>query len=338
MSSHTIVLLPGDGIGPEIVAAAKRVIDAAGVTIEWREVLAGIPAIDAYRDPLPEHTLAAIREVGVALKGPITTPIGSGFRSINVALRQEFDLHMNLRPARSFEGVASRYENIDLVIVRENTEGLYSGIEHYIGRDRSAAEAVTIITRAGSERIARAAFEYARAHGRKKVTIVHKANILKFTSGLFLATAREVAREFPDIACDDKIVDNTAMQLVLNPHQFDVLVTTNLFGDILSDLASGLVGGLGLAPGANIGTTAAIFEPVHGSAPDIAGLGIANPCAEILAAVMMLDYIGESAAAARVEQAVRRVIARGTHVTRDLKPGSTTTTAEMADAIVAELR
>ncbi|HZV11817.1 MAG TPA: isocitrate/isopropylmalate family dehydrogenase, partial [Candidatus Kapabacteria bacterium] len=281
MKQHTIALIPGDGIGPEIVESAVRVVEASGVAVQWKEVLAGLTAIDKYKDPLPQETVDTIRETAVALKAPVTTPVGTGFRSVNVALRMEFDLYINMRPAKSFPGVRSRYENIDLVIFRENTEGLYVGIEHYVGRERNTAEAMTVITRNGSERIVRAAFEYARKHGRKKVTIVHKANILKYTSGLFLKVGREVGAQYSDIICEDKIIDNMAMQLVINPNQFDVIVTTNLFGDILSDLCSGLVGGLGLAPGANIGDDCAIFEAVHGSAPDIAGKGIANPMAII---------------------------------------------------------
>ena len=272
------------------------------------------------------------------MKGPLTTISGKGFRSVNVALRKEFDLFINLRPAKSFEGVASRYKNVDLIMFRENIEEFYSGIEHYIDAQKSAAETIGIVTRFGSERIVRAAFEYARKYGRKKVTIVHKANIMKFSGGLFLEVAREVSQNFPEIAAEDRIVDNMAMQLVLNPAQFDVMVTTNLFGDILSDLCSGLVGGLGLAPGANIGAHAAIFEAVHGSAPDIAGKNIANPCAIILAGAMMLDHLGEPDAASKVYSAVATVLKEGKHVTRDLDPRSTTGTSEMADAIIAHIR
>ena len=270
-------------------------------------------------------------------KSPLTTPIGTGFRSVNVALRKEFDLYSNLRPAKSFAGVKSRYENIDLVIVRENTEEFYSGIEHYIDASKSAAETIGIVTRASSERIIRFAFEYAKTHGRKKVTAVHKANILKYTSGLFLDVARNMAKEYPQIEMNDKIIDNMAMQMVINPYQFDVIVTTNLFGDILSDLASGLVGGLGVAPGANIGYDTAIFEAVHGSAPDIAGKNIANPCAIILASAMMLDHIGEPEAARKIEKAVAEVIREGKNVTRDLNPANSITTDQMADAIIEKL-
>ncbi len=334
---HKITLIPGDGIGPSIAEVAVKVIEAAGVKIEWETVEAGLPAIDRYKDPLPQHVLDSVRLTKVALKGPLTTPVGSGFRSVNVALRKEFDLYANVRPAHSFEGVASRYANIDLIIIRENTEEFYAGIEHYIDPQRSAAETIGVVTRSGSERIIRYAYEYARKHHRKKVTTVHKANILKYTGGLFLEVARKVGEEYADLITEDKIVDNMAMQMVINPHQFDVIVTTNLFGDILSDLSSGLVGGLGLAPGANIGYDAAIFEAVHGSAPDIAGKNIANPSALILAGVMMLRHLEEDAAADRIESAVASVIREGRSVTRDLNPGSPVGTREMGDAIIARM-
>ncbi len=335
---YTITLIPGDGIGPSIAEAACRVIEATGVKIQWETAHAGMTAIEKFKDPIPESTIESIQKNKVALKGPLTTMSGKGFRSVNVALRKEFDLFINLRPAKSFEGVASRYKNVDLVMFRENIEEFYSGIEHYIDAQKSAAETIGIVTRFGSERIVRAAFEYARKYGRKKVTIVHKANIMKFSGGLFLEVAREVSQNFPEIAAEDRIVDNMAMQLVLNPAQFDVMVTTNLFGDILSDLCSGLVGGLGLAPGANIGAHAAIFEAVHGSAPDIAGKNIANPCAIVLAGAMMLDHLGEPDAASKVYSAVATVLKEGKHVTRDLDPRSTTGTSEMADAIIAHIR
>jgi isocitrate dehydrogenase (NAD+) len=334
---HRVTLIPGDGIGPSIAEATIKVIEAAGVKIQWDRVDAGLAAIDKYRDPLPPNVLESITANKVALKGPLTTPVGSGFRSVNVALRKEFDLYANVRPARSFEGVPSRYRDVDLVIVRENTEEFYAGIEHYIDPSRSAAETIGIVTRSGSERIIRYAYEYARKHGRKKVTTVHKANILKYTGGLFLEVAREVARQYPDIESNDKIIDNMAMQMVVNPHQFDVIVTTNLFGDILSDLASGLVGGLGLAPGANIGYNAAIFEAVHGSAPDIAGKNLANPCALILAGVMMLRHLGEESAADRIEAAVAAVLKEGKNVTKDLKPEGYVGTIEMTEAIIEKL-
>lgn len=334
---HTITLIPGDGIGPDIADVTRRVIEATGVRVEWETVEAGLTAIDRYKDPLPPHVIESVGRNRTALKGPLTTPVGSGFRSVNVALRKEFDLYVNLRPARSFEGVPSRYRDIDLVIVRENTEEFYAGIEHYIDPQRSAAETIGIVTRSGSLRIVEYAYEYARANGRRKVTTVHKANILKYTGGLFLDVSREVGRRYTDLVTEDKIIDNMAMQMVVNPHQFDVVVTTNLFGDILSDLASGLVGGLGLAPGANIGYNAAIFEAVHGSAPDIAGKNIANPCALVLAGAMMLRHLGESDAAGRIERAVAEVIREGKTVTRDLGPGSPVGTKEMGDAIAARV-
>lgn len=335
---HTITLIPGDGIGQEISDVAVRVIEATGVEIQWQRVQAGLAAIDEYKDPLPPHVIDSIKSTKVALKGPLTTPVGSGFRSVNVALRKEFDLYVNLRPARSFEGVPSRYKDINLVIVRENTEEFYAGIEHYIDPSRSAAETIGIVTRSGSQRIVRYAYEYARKTHRKKVTTVHKANILKYTGGLFLEVAREVGAQYPDIVSDDKIIDNMAMQMVVNPHQFDVIVTTNLFGDILSDLASGLVGGLGLAPGANIGYDAAIFEAVHGSAPDIAGKNLANPCALILAGAMMLRHLNEEPAADRIENAVADVLREGKYVTRDLNPQDPVGTKEMGEAIIGKLR
>jgi len=335
---HTVTLIPGDGIGPSIAEAAQRVIEASGVAIQWEIAHAGIAAIEKYKDPIPESTIQSIQKNKVALKGPLTTMSGKGFRSVNVALRKEFDLFINLRPAKSFEGVSSRYSNVDVVMFRENIEEFYSGIEHYIDAQKSAAETIGIVTRFGSERIVHAAFDYARKYGRKKVTIVHKANIMKFSGGLFLEVAREVARKFPEIEAEDRIVDNMAMQLVLNPNQFDVIVTTNLFGDILSDLCSGLVGGLGLAPGANIGSHAAIFEAVHGSAPDIAEKNLANPCAIILAGSMMLDYLGEEAAALKIHNAVAKILKEGKFVTKDLNPRSTTGTIEMTDAIINTIR
>ena len=334
---YTITLIPGDGIGPEITKAATRVIDAAGVKIDWEVHEAGFTAIEKYKDPLPQTVIDSIAKNKVALKGPLTTPVGTGFRSVNVALRKEFDLYSNLRPAKSFDGVKSRYENIDLIIVRENTEEFYSGIEHYVDARKSAAETIGIVTRTGSERIIRFAFDYAVKHNRKKVTVVHKANILKYTSGLFLDIARNMAKEYPQIEMNDKIVDNMAMQMVINPSQFDVIVTTNLFGDILSDLASGLVGGLGLAPGANIGYNTSIFEAVHGSAPDIAGKNIANPCAIILAASMMLEHIGESSSAMKISSAVAAVIKDGKTVTKDLNPANPASTGQMTDAIIERL-
>ncbi|MDP2304358.1 MAG: isocitrate/isopropylmalate dehydrogenase family protein [Ignavibacteria bacterium] len=336
--SYTFSLIPGDGIGPEITEATKRVLEHSGIKIDWEIVEAGMTALEKYRDPLPQDVIDSITRNKVALKGPLTTPIGKGFRSVNVALRKEFDLYVNQRPAKTFKGIRTLYfDHIDLIIFRENTEEFYSGIEHYIDSSKSAAETIGIITKRGSERIIRYALEYSRKHKRKKVTIVHKANILKYTGGLFLDVAQEIAKEFPDLLVDDKIVDNMAMQMVMNPYQFDVIVTTNLFGDILSDLASGLVGGLGMAPGSNIGNGIAIFEAVHGSAPDIAGMNVANPSAIILGAVMMLDYVGEFEAASKIERAVANVIAEGKHVTRDINPSSSVSTIQMTDAILREL-
>ena len=335
---YTITLIPGDGIGPSIAEATRRIIEATGVKISWDVQEAGLAAIDKYKDPLPQHVLDSIIKNKVALKGPLTTPVGTGFRSINVALRKEFDLYINLRPAKSMEGVKSNFKNIDLIVFRENTEEFYAGIEHYIDTQKSAAETIGVVTRSGSERIVRAAFEFARKHKRKKVTIVHKANIMKFTGGLFLDVGKKVAEEFKEIECNDRIVDNMSMQLVMNPHQFDIIVTTNLFGDILSDLCSGLVGGLGMAPGANIGYDTAIFEAVHGSAPDIAGKNLANPCAMTLAGAMMLDYLGETNAAERIRTAVAAVVKEGKKVTRDLNPEHHVGTTEMADTIIEKMQ
>jgi isocitrate dehydrogenase (NAD+) len=334
---YTITLIPGDGIGPSIADAAQRVVEATGVRVTWDVQEAGVAGIEKFKDPLPQQTLDSVAKNMVALKGPLTTPVGTGFRSVNVALRKEFDLYINLRPAKSFDGVKSRFSNVDIVVFRENTEEFYSGIEHYIDAKKSAAETIGVVTRVGSERIVRAAFEYARKHKRRKVTIVHKANIMKFTGGLFLDVARTVAKEYPEIQSNDKIVDNMSMQLVMNPNQFDMIVTTNLFGDILSDLCSGLVGGLGVAPGANIGYDAAIFEAVHGSAPDIAGMNVANPSAIVLAAAMMMDYLGEIQAAERIQKAVAAVIKQGTDVTRDLNPDHSVGTDKMTDAIIREI-
>ena len=333
--TYEIAVLRGDGIGPEVVDGAVRAIEATGAPIEWEARDAGASAIPKHGAPLPEQTLESIRRTRLCLKGPLTTPIGGGYSSINVALRREFDLFANVRPARTFAGLPGRYDNVDLVVVRENTQGEYSGIEHYIDPTRSAAEAISIITRHGCDRIVRFAFEYARANGRKRITLVHKANILKMTSGLFLQVGREIAESYPDIAFNDLIVDNTAMQLVRDPTRFDVIVTTNLFGDILSDLTAGLVGGLGLVPGANIGEAAAIFEAVHGSAPDIAGRGVANPTAVMLAGAMMLDRMGQRDRALRLEGAVRRVIGAGRDLTPDL--GGKGTTTSFTDRVVAEL-
>jgi len=332
--STEVTLIPGDGIGPSITEATVRVLEAAGAQITWDRQIAGITAIDAALPPLPEETLASIRRTKVALKGPLTTPVGVGFRSINVALRKEFDLYANVRPAQTLVP-GGRYEGIDLCLIRENTEGLYVGVEHYIGMGddpKAAAESVMIITRYGAERIVRYAFEYALRCGRRKVTLAHKANILKYTQGLFLEVGRKVAEEYAGrVEFEDRIIDATAMQLVLDPYQFDVLVMENMFGDILSDLMAGLVGGLGMAPGGNIGRDAAIFEPVHGSAPDIAGKNIANPTAQILAACMMLDHIGQPETAARIRRAIEDAIRERDHLTPDL--GGSATTDQFADAI-----
>ncbi len=332
--AHRVTLIPGDGIGPELAEATTRVLDATGIDFEWETVEAGEATIAQYGTPLPEHVLESVRRNRIALKGPITTPVGGGFRSVNVTLRQALDLYANLRPARSMEGLDTRYEDVDLVIVRENTEDLYAGIEHMVGPD--AAESIKIITRAASERIARFAFEYAVANGRHRVTAVHKANIMKLSDGLFLESCRTIAAEYDGrIEFDDRIVDNMCMQLVQKPSLYDVLVLPNLYGDIVSDLCAGLVGGLGVAPGANIGTEAAVFEPVHGSAPKYAGLDKANPTAMILSGALMLRHLGYPDAATDLETAVRDVIAEGVSTTYDL--GGSAGTAGFADAVIARL-
>ncbi len=330
---HKVTLIPGDGIGPEISAAVRDIFAAAGAPVVWEVHHAGQGGIDRHGDPLPEATLASIMGNRVALKGPLTTQVGEGYRSINVTLRQTLDLYCNLRPVKSLPGVRSRYEGIDLVIFRENTEDLYAGVEHRVGRH--AAEAVKIITKEASVRIAQAAFDYAARHGRKRVTAVHKANIMKLSDGLFLASAREVATFNPDIRYDEVIVDNLCMQLVLRPEEYDILLAPNLYGDIISDLCAGLVGGLGVVPGANIGEGGAVFEAVHGTAPDIAGKDAANPAALLLSAVMMLEYLGESGAAARIRAALEAVLAEGRTVTPDL--GGSATTTEMTAAIIWKL-
>lgn len=335
---HNISLIPGDGIGPSITDAVVKIVEASGLAVKWDRVSAGVSGMEKHGTPLDDSVIESIRKTRVALKGPLTTPVGSGFRSINVALRKEFDLYVNLRPVRSFEGVTARFSDINITVIRENTEGLYIGQEYYADPEKNVAEMIGRISRSGSDRVIRFAFEYARAHGRKKVTVAHKANILKLTSGMFLEVARGISSEFNDIAFDEKIIDNMAMQMVLNPHQFAIVVTTNLFGDILSDLASGLVGGLGLAPGANIGRDAAIFEAVHGSAPDIAGKNIANPTALLLGAIMMLRHLGENGHADRIERALTAVISEGKRVTRDLNSTSGVGTAEMAEAIIQKIK
>jgi isocitrate dehydrogenase (NAD+) len=333
-----VTLIPGDGIGPSITAATVRILEATGASFDWDPQVAGMAAVARYGDPIPDATLDSIKRTRLALKGPLETPVGEGFRSINVALRKTFDLYANVRPAYSIVP-GGRYKDLDIVLIRENTEGLYVGIEHYIkiGDDpRAAAESVAIVTRAGAERIARYAFEYAVRHKRKKVTLVHKANILKYSQGLFLDTGRLVARDYVGrIEFEERIVDAMAMNLVLNPERFDVIVTTNLFGDILSDQISGLVGGLGLAPGANVGQHGAIFEAVHGTAPDIAGKGIANPGALVLAGCMLLEHVGEADRALSVRRALEGVIKEGKTVTRDL--GGTASTDEFTEAIIARL-
>src|SRR3954468_23731980 len=333
--AHRVTLIPGDGIGPELAEATRRVLEATGVAFEWERQEAGEAMIAEHGTPLPENVLESIKRNKVALKGPITTPVGGGFRSANVTLRQALGLYANLRPARSMEGLETRYEDVDLVIVRENTEDLYAGIEHMVGPD--AAESIKIITRAASERIARFAFDYAVANGRRKVTAVHKANIMKLSDGLFLESCRTVATEYEGgVEFEDRIVDNMCMQLVQKPDLYDVLVLPNLYGDIVSDLCAGLVGGLGVAPGANIGTEAAVFEPVHGSAPKYAGLDRANPTAMILSGALMLRHLGYPEEATRVETTVRAIIAEGKQTTYDL--GGSTGTAAFADAIIDRLR
>ncbi len=333
---RTITLIRGDGIGPEVVAAAVEAVDLLATGIVWEERPAGASSLGSNGSPLPPATLDSIRRTRLCFKGPLATPIGRGYRSVNVALRQELDLFANVRPVRSIPGVPSRYDKVDIVVVRENTQGMYSGVDHYVDNKRSAGESISIITRAGSERLARFAFDYARAEGRRKVTIVHKANILKKTSGLFLDVVKEVAAGYSDIACDEIIIDNCCMQLVKDPTRFDTLVTTNLFGDILSDLTAGLVGGLGVAPGANIGTDAALYEAVHGTAPDIAGKGIANPAATMLAAVLMLKDLGEREAASRLERAVIAALGDPQARTPDLAGHGNTRT--FTDRVLAELR
>ncbi len=331
--AYHVTLIPGDGSGPEVIAAAKKVVEATGVDIQWEEAQAGAAMIEKYGTPLPDETIESIRKTGVALKGPITTPVGTGFRSVNVALRKTFDLYANVRPAKTYPGVITKFENIDLVIVRENTEDLYAGIERMV--DENTAESIKLFTRKGCERIIRYAFEYAVREGRKKVTAVHKANIMKCTDGMFLDIAREIAKEYPQIHFNDSIVDAMCMRLVMHPENYDVLVCPNLYGDIVSDLCAGLVGGLGLTPSANIGVDGAIFEPIHGSAPDIAGQHKINPTAAILSASLMLAHLGEATAAVSIEKAVEKVIGEGKILTVDM--GGTASTEEFADAIIAAL-
>lgn len=333
MAKHTITLIPGDGIGPEIIAATVRIIEATGIDVEWETHIMGAQALEKYGTTLPENTIESIRRNRVALKGPQMTPVGKGFTSVNVGLRKALDLYANVRPIRALPNVPCRYPELDLIIVRENTEDLYAGLEHIVVP--GVVESIKIITEKASTRIAKYAFEYARANGRKKVTAVHKANIMKLSDGLFLECFYNVAKDFAEIEADDKIIDNCCMQLVMRPEQFDVLVMENLYGDIVSDLCAGLIGGLGLAPGANIGEQGAVFEAVHGSAPDIAGQGIANPTAILMSAIIMLRHIGETDAADRTQKAMLAVFAEGKHITKDL--GGTAKTNEFARAIVSKL-
>ncbi len=359
LKMHTVTVIPGDGVGPEVVSAMRRCVDATGVAIRWEEAQAGAGCIERFSTPLPEETLESIRRNRVAIKGPVTTPVGSGFRSVNVAIRKALDLYACLRPCRYYQGVKSNYPGLDLVVVRENTEDLYAGIEFERGTDACStlrkqiqvlegAElgddvgiSIKPISARATERIVRFAFEYARANGRKKVTAVHKANIMRATDGLFLKVAQGVAEDYPDIEFEDRIVDNMCMQLIQKPDLYDVMVTENLYGDILSDLCAGLVGGLGVAPGANLGEDCAVFEPVHGSAPKYAGENKVNPTGQILSAVLMLRHLGQVEAARRLEDAVAAVIAEGRSVTYDLKPHrddpSAVGTQEMADAVIAAL-
>ncbi|WP_425058295.1 Isocitrate dehydrogenase [NADP] [Sporomusa carbonis] len=330
---HKVTLIPGDGIGPEITEAVKQIFTAAEAPVEWEVCQAGQAGIDQCGDPLPEATVASIRANRLALKGPLTTQIGKGYRSINVTLRQTFDLYCNLRPVKTLRGIASRYTDIDTVVFRENTEDLYAGIEHMV--EESAAESIKIITRHASLRIADAAFTYALKNGRKKVTAVHKANIMKLTDGLFLQCAREIAGKYSQIAYEEVIVDNMCMQLVVCPEKYDILLAPNLYGDIISDLCAGLVGGLGVVPGANLGNNCAIFEAVHGTAPDIAGKNIANPIAMLLSGVLLLEHIGEKQIAARIRTAVETVLAEGVVLTPDL--GGKATTTALTNEIVGKL-
>jgi isocitrate dehydrogenase (NAD+) len=330
---HTLTLIPGDGIGPEVTKPTLEIIKAAGVTIAWETHLAGADALKKHKTTIPKELIGSFNKNKIALKGPVTTPVGEGFASVNVELRQSFDLYANLRPIRNLPGVKARYQNVDLIVVRENTEGLYSGIEHEVVP--GVMESLKIITEKASTRIARFAFEFARTHGRKKIAAIHKANIMKLTDGLFLDCARNMATNYTDIAFSDLIVDNACLQLVLDPLKLDVLLLENLYGDIVSDLAAGLVGGLGVVAGANLGDSHALFETVHGSAPDIKGKGIANPTAMISAAIMMLNHISEPAAAKRISVALERVLQRGDCLTPDL--GGSATTKRFAEAIIKEM-
>jgi len=335
MAKHKLTLLPGDGIGPEVTASVVAILECTGVDIEWEKYFVGSEAISRFGDPLPQEVLDSIVRNKVALKGPVTTPIGTGFSSINVRLRKALDLYANLRPVRSMPNVKTRYDDVDLIVVRENTEDLYSGLEHEVVP--GVVESLKIITKRASTRIAKFAFEYARTHGRKRVTAVHKANIMKMSDGLFLQCFREVSKDYPNIEADDRIIDNLCMQLVVNPNQFDVLLLENLYGDIVSDLTAGLVGGLGVVAGANIGESGAVFEAVHGSAPDIAGQNKANPLALLQSAVLMLYHIGENGPAKRVHDAITVVLGSGPeHRTRDI--GGTGNTSDFTAAMCETLR
>jgi isocitrate dehydrogenase (NAD+) len=333
--NQTITVINGDGIGPEIMKACLRTLDALDCGLEYEFAEAGLIALENQGDLLPEYTLESIRRNGIAFKGPLTTPVGKGFRSVNVTLRKIFDLYANVRPVISIPGTRARFEGVDIITVRENTEGAYLAADAKLSADGNTAESKMVITRQGSERISRYAFELAKSAGRSKVTLVHKANILKMVSGMFLEVARDVARQYPEIECEEMIVDATCMKLVMDPQQFDVIVTTNLFGDIISDLCAGLVGGLGLAPGANIGKHTAMFEAVHGSAPDIAGQKIANPCALMLAGVQMLSHLGMQERAKKLHTAITRTISAGDRTTPDL--GGSGNTGSFTDAIIERL-
>lgn len=331
---HEVTLIPGDGIGPEVTDAARRIIEATGVEIKWEVVPAGGQALSEYKTVLPDIVFESIRRNRVALKGPVGTPIGEGFRSVSVTIRRTLDLYANLRPVKSFSGVKSRYEGIDIVVIRENTEDLYSGLEHEVSP--GVVETLKVITERASLRIANFAFRFAKRRGRRKVTAIHKANIMKLSDGLFLDCVRRVSRGYPEIEYEEKIVDNACMQLVLNPNSFDVLLTENLYGDIVSEICAGLVGGLGFAPGANIGDSYAVFEAAHGSAPDIAGKNLANPIAMTLSGALLLKYIGKNRVAKAIEQAISRVLEKGEVLTRDM--GGNATTTELRDAIIAEIK
>jgi len=357
--AYNITLIPGDGVGPEVTEATRRVLEASGVAFNWEVALAGAEVLKEYGTPLPDSVLESIRKNRVALKGPVTTPVGTGFRSVNVALRQGLDLYACVRPCKTYPGVPSLYKDVDIVIIRENTEDLYAGIEFEEGTSETvklinfitgtkgdvvradSGFSIKMISEAGSRRIVKFAFEYARAYGRKKVTAIHKANIMKFTDGLFLSVALEVAQEYPDIEFEDRLIDNMTMQLVRRPQQFDIIVAPNLYGDIVSDLCAGLVGGLGVAPGANIGDEIAVFEPTHGSAPKYTGQNKVNPVAMMLSGVMMLRHLGEAKAAERLEEAIAEVIAEGKQVTYDMKPGiedaKVVGTSQVADAVIEKL-